>query len=371
MNTLLVFLLISLSLSGCKPNTITEDSSLTINDNELILVAGDLDIPWGMAWLPDGGLIVGEKSGEIYLYKENKRQTITGGPTVYNRGQGGLMDIILHPQFSENGWIYISYSSSEGEESGGNTAIARYQLDGTQLINGEVLYKATPNTTKPYHFGSRMAFDNEGYLFFSIGDRGDRENNPQDISRDGGKVYRIHDDGRIPVDNPFYTISGAKKAVFSYGHRNPQGMVKHFETGEIWTHEHGPMGGDEINIIRPGLNYGWPVITYGLNYDGTIISNLTEKEGMEQPLYQWTPSIAPCGMDFIWSNVYPNWRGDLLVGSLKFQYLEKLSLENGTVVDRQKLIEGIGRVRNVKLGPDGYIYVAVEGKGIFKLLPKA
>ena len=369
MNLLILSAGFILSFLSCNNPRVNDSLKSEVDQSNTILIADNLDIPWGMTWLPDGRLMVGEKSGQIYLYKDGKRENVSGGPVVYNRGQGGLMDIILHPRYEENGWIYISYSSTAGEGDGGNTAISRYQLKDNQLIKGELLYKGSPNTTRPYHFGNRMAFDDKGYLYFSIGDRGDHDNNPQDITRDGGKIYRIHDDGRIPTDNPFFDIPNAKKAVYSYGHRNPQGMVKHFETGEIWTHEHGPLGGDEINIIKPGLNYGWPVITYGLNYDGTIISNLTEKDGMQQPLYQWTPSIAPCGMDFIWSDVYPGWKGDLLVGSLKFQNLEKLTIKDNKVIDRQKLLEGIGRLRNVKLGPDGYIYAAVEGKGIYKLLP--
>jgi len=335
------------------------------------LIVNDLQIPWGMVFLPDGSMLITEKSGEIIHYKDGEKINITNVPAVYNRGQGGLLDIELHPNYEENGWIYLSYSSEEGVDKGGHTAIARAKLDGNTLTNLEVLYKAGPNTTKGQHFGSRIEFDDNGYLYFTIGERGERDVNPQDITRDGGKVYRINDDGSIPQDNPFVNETGAKSAIYTYGNRNPQGMLKHPETGAIWIHEHGPRGGDEINIVKKGANYGWPVITYGINYSGTPITDKTEMEGMEQPIYYWVPSIAPSGMTFITSDIYPDWKGDLLVGSLSFRYLERLELDAEKVTYREKLLEDIGRVRNVRQGPDGYIYVAVEGKGIYKLVPKA
>ena len=280
------------------------------------------------------------------------------------------MDVKLHPNFKVNKWVYLTYSSPEGEGRGANTALMRAKLEGNQLTDKKVLYKGSPNSSKPYHFGSRVEFDNQGYLYFSIGDRGSRDENPQDITRDGGKIYRIHDDGRIPSDNPFVNSDGAKKAIFSYGHRNPQGMVKHPSTGEIWIHEHGPRGGDELNIVKKGKNYGWPVITYGINYSGTKITDETSKPNMEQPVYYWVPSIAPSGLEIISSNNYPDWKGNVLAGSLAFQYLERLVLKNNEVTYREKLLDGMGRVRSVNQGPDGMIYVGIEGKGIYKLQPR-
>lgn len=326
--------------------------------------------PWGMAFLPDGGILVTEKSGKLLLFQAGKTTEIQNLPEIYVKGQGGLMDVELHPNYKENGWIYLSFASNKGEGTGGNTAIMRAKLNGNRLVNNQLLYKGTPNTTKGQHFGSRLEFDNEGNLYFSIGDRANRDVNPQDVTRDGGKIYRIKDDGRIPSDNPFVNQKGAKTAIFSYGHRNPQGLAKHPGTGKIWEHEHGPRGGDEINIIQKGKNYGWPVITYGINYGGTKITDETSKPGMEQPLHQWTPSIAPCGMTFVTSKRYPEWKNNLLVGSLVFQYLERLVIENNKVVYREKLLENAGRLRNVKQAPDGYIYVGIEGKGIFRLEPK-
>jgi aldose sugar dehydrogenase len=360
----------SMFISACAQQNIQGPEPTNNTQIQAELVVGGLSIPWGMEFLPDGSMIISEINGDFIHYKDGAKTMISGMPEVYVRGQGGFMDILLHPNYTENGWIYISYSSPEGDEPGGNTAVARFKLNNNTMEDFEVLYKANPNSTRAHHFGSRMAFDNDGHLYFSIGDRGDRDSNPQDVTRDGGKVYRIHDDGRIPADNPFVGVPNAKEATWTYGNRNIQGMVKHFETGEIWTHEHGPRGGDEINIARKGRNYGWPIITYGIEYSGLPITDEREREGMEQPLYYWVPSIAPCGMEIVNSAIYPEWKGNVLAGSLVFQYLERLVIENNKVVHREKLLDGIGRLRNVKQGPDGYIYVAVETKGIFRLLPQ-
>lgn len=334
------------------------------------LVVPEMNIPWGMTFLPDGSMLITEKSGELIHFKDGKKTMVAGLPDVYVRGQGGLMDIATHPDYKNNGWLYITYASSEGEGDGGNTALIRAKLENDSLVSIEKLYKAVPNTKKGQHFGSRITFDNDGYLYFSVGERGNRDVNPQDITRDGGKIYRLNDDGSIPADNPFVNEPGAKKAIYSYGHRNPQGLTKNPFTGEIWENEHGPQGGDEINIIQKGKNYGWPVISYGINYNGTSFTDITEKEGMEQPLFYWVPSIAPNGLVIVDSDKYPDWKGNLLVGSLKFQYLERLILNDNEVVKREKLFEGIGRVRDVVQAPDGTIYISVEGKGILKIVKK-
>ena len=334
------------------------------------LVVDNLSIPWGMAWLPDGSMLITEKSGTLLHVKDGERTEIQNVPDVYVRGQGGLLDIELHPDYENNGWIYISFSSEEGDGPGGNTQIIRAKLEGNALTNIESLYMGGQKSTRGQHWGSRLEFDRDGYLYFTIGDRGDRDVNPQDMTRDNGKVYRIHDDGRIPADNPFVGQANAKEAIFTYGNRNPQGMAMHPGTGKIWIHEHGPRGGDEINVVAKGVNYGWPVITYGINYSGTPITDQTQMEGMAQPIHYWDPSIAPSGMAFVSSDKYPGWEGDLLVGSLAFQYLEKLDLDGESVTKREKLMENIGRVRNVRQGPDGFIYVAVENKGIYRLDPQ-
>jgi len=334
------------------------------------VVVSGLSIPWGFVFLEDGSMLITEKQGELIHFNNGKKASISDLPSIKAQGQGGLLDIKLHPNYATNGWIYISYSSPEGDGDGANTAIMRFKLQNNMAVDKKLLYKATPNTTKGQHFGSRIEFDNDGYMYFSIGDRGNRDVNPQNIELDGGKIYRLHDDGRIPDDNPFTGESNAKKAIYSYGHRNAQGMAKHPNTGKIWTHEHGPKGGDEINIIEAGKNYGWPLISYGINYNGTTFTENTSLPGMEQPLHYWVPSIAPSGMAFVTSDIYPGWKGNLLVGSLKFQYLNRCVLSNNKVIEEEKLIEDLGRVRTIRQGPDGYIYVGVENVGIVKIIPK-
>ena len=371
--SVLTFLLVSLSSCGQDQQEVKEnDVPITVSEAYTYeTVVPDLINPWGMAFLPDGSILISEKEGKLIHFKAGEKTEISGLPELSNRGQGGLLDIQIAPDYQDSGWIYITYSSTEGEEKGANTALMRAKLSGNQLTNEEVLYKASPNTTKSQHFGSRIVFDKDGHLFFTAGERGERDINPQDITRDNGKVYRLNLDGSIPQDNPFVGVKDAKEAIWSYGHRNPQGMIINSETQEIWVHEHGPRGGDEINVIEKGANYGWPVITYGINYSGTPITDETQKEGMKQPLYYWVPSIAPSGFALVTSDSYPELKGNLLVGSLKFVYLEALYLNsNNEVVKREKLLDGIGRVRNVVQGPDGMIYVGVEGVGIVKLIKK-
>ena len=347
-----------------------QDKNPKNSENTHEIIVSDLNIPWGFTFLPDNSMLITEKSGELIHFKNGTKTSISGLPEIYVRGQGGLLDIILHPNYKENNWVYLSYASSEGEDSGGNTTIARAQLKDHSLTNLQLLYKASPNTTKGQHFGSRFAFDDDGYLYFSVGDRGNRDENPQDITRDGGKIYRLNADGSIPEDNPFVNESGAKTAIYSYGHRNPQGMTIHPDSRQLWAHEHGPKGGDEINIIKPGKNYGWPLISFGVNYIGTKFTDITEKEGMEQPIHYWDPSIAPSGMAFINSDNYGDWDGNLLVGSLKFQYLDMCTLKDNKVIKEERLLDGLGRVRSVEQGPDGFIYVGIENLGIVKLIRK-
>jgi len=371
-NPLLLVILLPVLLFNCgqRPDIKSSESD---ENYEAQKVVDGVGVAWGMVWLPDGDMLITERSGDLRVFRDGKliEDPVDGVPEVYARNQGGLLDIELHPNYESNSWLYISYSSPEGPGSGANTAIMRAKFDkeSHSLTNQKVLYKAQPNSNRGQHFGSRIEFDKDGYLYFSIGDRGNRDVNPQDITRDGGKIYRIMDDGSIPDDNPFVDESNAKKAIYSFGHRNPQGMDLNPETGKIWIHEHGPRGGDEINIIEKGANYGWPEITFGINYSGTTITEDTAKAGMEQPEWYWDPSIAPSGMTFVTSDRYPEWNGDLLVGSLKFNYLVWCRIEDGSVVSEEVIFEGIGRVRNVRQGPDGYLYVATDGSGIYKLVP--
>ena len=334
------------------------------------LIIDGIDIPWGMDFINEEELLVTDKKGTLYHVLNGTKTEVSGLPKIYVRGQGGLLDIALHPNFKSNGIVYLAISVNIEGDEGGNTALYRGTYEEFKLKNIELLYKAVPNTKKGQHWGSRIVFDDEGHLFFGVGDRGNRDVNPQDLKKDGGKIYRLNLDGSIPDDNPFIDEEGAKKAIYTYGNRNPQGLIIHPNTGDLWEHEHGPKGGDEINIIEKGKNYGWPVITYGINYSGTSITDKREMQGMEQPLYYWVPSIAPSGMAFSTSGVYKDWKGDLFVGSLKFKYLERLVIKNKKVIKREKILDEIGRVRNVKEGPDGFLYLGVDGKGILKVILK-
>lgn len=330
--------------------------------------------PWGMAWLPNGDMLFTEKTGSIRIVKNGKLHPdpIKGAPEVKAKGQGGMLDIELHPNYADNGWIYISFSSpaKKGEEGeGANTEFIRAKLKGHELVEHQSILKALPNYTKNHHYAGRIEFDKEGYLYLSVGDRGGRDEN-QTIKNYRGKVFRVHDDGRVPKDNPFVNEKGAVTATYSYGHRNPQGLAMHPVTGDIWEHEHGPQGGDEVNIIKKGSNYGWPTITYGINYDNTIITDEYQREGMEQPIIYWKPSIAPCGMDFVESDKYGKWKGNLLVGSLKFRYIKRCEVQDNRIIHQETLLENIGRVRAIRQAPDGFIYVAVEGPGmILRITP--
>ncbi len=331
-------------------------------------VVEGIQVPWGMAFLPDGRVLITERSGELHLVENGKlsENKVQGTPDVVARSQGGLLDIELHPDYEANGWIYLSYSYKG--DNGTGTAIMRAKLEGNRLTNQEVLFRATPQSNRGHHFGSRIVFDDQNYLYFSIGDRGEM-NNAQDLSTHSGGVFRLHDDGTAPDDNPFAGRANAKPEFWTYGNRNIQGMAVHPETGEIWAHEHGPRGGDEVNVIEKGNNYGWPEITYGINYNGTTITEETEKEGMEQPFLYWDPSIAPSGMDFVAGDKYPNWKGDLMVGSLSFQYLHRIDLDGSGLVKQEELLKDIGRVRSIRMAPDGYLYAGVENLGIIRILP--
>ena len=370
--TLTFFLLNFSCAQDLKPLDNEREDTIIVDEKnyEMEVVFEDENLIWGLEILDDNSILASIKSGSIIHYKDGIKKDIKGVPEVYLRGQGGLLDLELHPDFNKNRLVYLSYAYMKNRDDGGNTAIARAQLVNDSLKNLEVLYKGSPVSRKGQHYGSRMAFDNENYLYFTIGDRGNRNVNPQDISVDGGKVYRINDDGTIPSDNPFIDVPNAKKAIYSYGHRNPQGIFKHPKTGKIWTNEHGPRGGDEINIVEKGKNYGWPKITYGKNYSGTTITKNKSLPGMEQPLYYWLPSIAPSSFEYISSEMYPDWKGSLLAGALVFKYIERIGIKNNKVVSRSKIAEGLGRPRDIVQGPDGYVYVSIENKGVYKILPK-
>ncbi|WP_125719287.1 PQQ-dependent sugar dehydrogenase [Pseudoalteromonas rubra] len=361
----------SQATAAVEPQTIPVAKSA--NDYQLELVAKGIQIPWGMVWLNDTELLVTDRSGQLRMIKEGKLldKPIEGVPEVHAERQGGLLDIEIDPNYAKNGWIYFSYSGFEGEEKGSNTSIMRARLKDMKLVDKQLIFDGFPNTKPSFHFGSRIEFDKDGYLYFSIGDRGNRDVHPQRLDHDAGKIHRINADSTIPESNPFAKQKDARKSIYSYGHRNPQGMAMHPKTGEIWTHEHGPRGGDEINIIKPGLNYGWPVITYGINYNGTKITDETARAGMQQPDWVWVPSIAPSGMEFITSDKYPQWQGHLVVGAMKFAHLVLVELDGNKVVGHSKLFEGAGRVRSIATHPNGDLYLGIDGSGIYKVVPKA
>ena len=338
------------------------------NELKYELIVDNLDVPWAFVFLPDDSILITERRGELIHYKNGIKTVIKNLPEIISKNQGGLLDIELHPNYSENKWIYISYSSSNDKNEGTNTSILRFKLNGNQATNQQIIYKALPNSKRSLHYGSRMVFDKDNYIFFSIGDRGNRDLNPQDINRDGGKIYRLHDDGRIPIDNPFVNEKNSKKAIFSYGHRNPQGMFYDEKNNKIWIHEHGPRGGDEINIIEAGENYGWPLASYGINYIGTKFTDKTSIDGMVDPIHFWVPSIAPSGMVYVDNPNYPSLNQSILIGSLKFQCLHQCVIKDGKVVEEKKLFDQIGRVRSVELDNDKNIFVGVENLGIIKLI---
>ncbi len=372
-------ILLVLTISACT----NANDSHTMQTNQLdegistSLLSDEISIPWAMVQLPSGEILISEREGELRVFKNGQllSKRITGLPRIHSKGQGGLLDLALHPDFSKNQWLYFTYASKEGNNldnnSGSNTALMRAKLDiaDLSLTNQTLLYKAQPNSRKGQHFGSRIVFDDKGFIFFSIGDRGQRDVNPQNIDKDGGKIYRLHDDGRIPSDNPFVNIQGAKTAIFSYGHRNPQGLSIDPHTNNIWSHEHGPRGGDEVNLIKKGANYGWPEVSYGINYNGSSLTDKTQQIGMENPSLYWVPSIAPSDMIYVSSDTYPTLKGKYLVGSMKFNHLVLLTIEGDQVVTQEKVFEEIGRARSLLQGKDGYIYVGIDGIGIKKLLP--
>ena len=339
----------------------------------VVEVVRGLEQPWSLAFLPDGRMLVTEKAGRLRVVKDGTLdpRPLEGLPEVTVHGQGGLMDVALHPNFKDNGLVYLSFAARGA--TGVGTELARGRLSGHRLQNVQVIFRQHPKGSTGRHFGSRIVFDRDGYLYLTLGERGEMER-AQRPGDHAGSVIRLHDDGRVPKDNPFVGKPGWKPEKFDLGHRNQQGAALHPQTGVLWTHEHGPQGGDEVNVIRAGANYGWPVITYGVNYViGTQIGEGTHKPGMEQPVWKWVPSIAPSGMAFYDGERFPKWRGNLFVGALKDQMLVRLELEGERVVREERLLKGeLGRIRDVRAGPDGLIYLLTdEFRGVLARLEPA
>lgn len=325
-----------------------------------VTLAEGLDEPWGMAFLPgDGGILITEKTGKVRLYRDGMQTAaIPGGPDSTDWGQGGLMDIAVHPDFAVNGLVYFTYAG--GGITGVSSKLARARFTGRAFEDLQVLFKADPKSTSTRHFGSRLVFDRTGHLFMTYGDRGSRHD-AQNLGLHTGSTFRFTADGEIPADNPFVGRAGAKPEIYSHGHRNQQGAALHPDTGELWTHEHGPRGGDEVNVVRKGVNYGWPVITYGEEYSGGKVSEFTHKEGMAQPVLYWVPSIAPSGMAFYTGDKFPKWRGNLFVGALRGQHLRRVILDGETVLGQEMLLTDLNeRIRDVENGPDGFLYILTD-----------
>ncbi len=367
---LAVPLLLTVSLgAGCSQ---AQDTFTTQEHSvKATVVVQGLANPWALAFLPDGRMLVTERAGRMRVIDGGKLlpASISGLPAAVEHGQGGLLDVVLHPKYAENGWIYWTYNAGTSGNYG--TEVARGKLGGSRdapaMTDVQVLFKMSPKSERGHHFGSRIVFDREGYLLVTFGDRGDSPDkglaqNAQRLDSHAGKSIRLFDDGRVPPDNPFANTNGAKPEIWTLGNRNMQGAAMHPATGKIWTHEHGPQGGDEINILAPGVNYGWPVITYGANYGtGSKIGEGVAKAGMAQPLHKWVPSIAPSGMAFYSGKRFPKWSGNLFVGALAKQSLVRLVLDGDRVVSEERLfVNKLGRIRDVREGPEGSIYVLTD-----------
>jgi glucose/arabinose dehydrogenase len=343
----------------------------------VVTVVPALQDPWSMTWLPTGEMLVTERPGRLRIVRGGALdpEPIAGVPRVRYGGQGGLLDVVLHPSFATNRLVYLSYSKPSADGTQGTTAVVRGRLEGNRLVGVEEIFEAKAWSTGEAHYGSRLAFDADGYLFVTVSDRAvdplsvPREQHPaQNLMLHQGKVIRLHDDGRVPADNPFVGRPDALPEIWSYGHRSLQGLAFHPETGELWATEHGPQGGDELNLILPGRNYGWPVIGYGVQYGGPPIHATRERAGMEQPVQHWTPSIGPSGLLIYSGERFPEWKGSVFVGGLSGVSIARLPLvevEGAYQVgrlERPPLMLGYGRVRDVRQGPDGYIYVALDDR---------
>ena len=327
-----------------------------------VTVASGLEHPWGLAFLPDGSMLVTERPGRLRMVSPNGElgAPLAGLPRIEVGGQGGLLDVAPDPNFAINRLVYFSYS--EPGEGGNSTAVARARLEPKGLADVRVIFRQKPKVASGHHFGSRLAFARDGRLFITLGDRYSRKDDAQTLDTHHGKIVRIEADGRVPADNPFVGRAGALPEIWSYGHRNVQGAAIHPATGELWAHEHGPQGGDELNAVDAGRNYGWPVITYGRNYvSGTKIGEGTERADVPAPLTYWVPSIAPSGMAFLTSDRYPGWKGNLFVGALRSAQLQRLVLDGRKVLQRESLLANLGeRIRDVRQGPDGWLYLLTD-----------
>jgi aldose sugar dehydrogenase len=344
---------------GVSESPATEPPSPQEVPHRVVTVVEGLEHPWGMAFLPDGGILVTERPGRLRIVRDGRlSEPVSGVPQVRAQGQGGLLDVALHPDFASNRLVYLTYSKPGA--GGATTAVARGRLEGNALTGVQDVFVADAWASGGQHFGSRIAFDSQRYLYLTIGDRGDRDR-AQNRGDHVGATIRLHDDGRVPADNPFVGDPNARDELFTWGNRNAQGMVVHPETGAVWQNEHGPRGGDEINLMLPGRNYGWPLATGGEEYRGGTIAVREHGGDLEPPLLEWTPSIAPSGMAYYGGDAFPQWRGDFFVGALAGQHLRRVRFEGTRFVEQESLLHDRGqRIRDVRVGPDGFIYLLVD-----------
>ena len=360
-------LMVVLLLSAASAQMPVQRSAL--HDYRVVTVADGLQHPWSIAFLPGGDMLVTERPGRLRIIRGGQLlpDPVPGLPPIRVGGQGGLLDVVPHPSFASNRLLYFSYSKPSADTTQGTTAVARATFANDRLTNVREIFEARVWSRGRGHHGSRLAFDGNGFLFISLGDRqvpptGDLAAHPaQDLSNHFGTIVRLHEDGRVPADNPFVGQAGALPEIWSYGHRNVQGLVIHPERGDLWATEHGPQGGDELNLIQPGKNYGWPVIGYGVNYrSGAAIHSGTTRAGMESPVHVWVPSIATSGLLLYTGDAFPEWKGNLFVGGMAGEQLARLTLAGQRVGSEETLLQRMGRIRDVRQGPDGFIYVAID-----------
>jgi aldose sugar dehydrogenase len=332
-----------------------------------------LEAPWSIAFLPSGEMLVTEKAGRLRMVRNGKLdpQPLSGVPQVLAAGQGGLLEVAVHPQFAQNRWVYLTYSKTG--ERGNTTALARGRLDGNALTDVRDIFVADAWSNGPIHFGSKLAFGPDGMLYMTVGERNERDR-AQLLTDHAGTILRLRDDGTVPPDNPFVGRADAKPEIYSYGHRNPQALAFRPGTNELWSTEHGPMGGDELNVIRAGRNYGWPVVTLGREYSGQAITDRAWHEGMEPPVYHWTPSPGLSGMVFYTGDRLPQWKDNLFLGGLSGQFVQRIALRDGNPWGLEPLLNTLRqRIRDIRQGPDGLLYIAVDAQqsGILRIEPAA
>jgi aldose sugar dehydrogenase len=340
------------------------------HEYRVVTVAEGFVHPWSIAFLPNGDMLVTERPGRVRVVRNGQlvAEPVAGVPQVRARGQGGLLEVMAHPDFAQNQLIYLTHSRPNADGSQATTAVIRGRFDGSRLSEVQDVFEARAWSTANQHFGSKLAFDGRGHVFITVGDRGadpftGRNHPSQSPANHQGTVVRLHDDGRVPADNPLVNEPGALPEIWSYGHRNPQGLAIHPQTGDIWTNEHGPQGGDELNLTLPGRNYGWPVVGHGVQYGGRPIHEARSLPGMEDPVHVWVPSIATSGMIIYTGDAFPNWRGNFFIGGLAGETVRRLVMDGHRVAEEHRMFEGRGRVRDIREGPDGFIYIAIDDRG--------